>query len=81
MKSIVFVAMIPATAEMAIIRVNTKYSKIHVTIPRRDRNGSFNQHLIPDYARRTDDLETTIITLYGKGITTREISVLLEPLK
>lgn len=59
--------------------LDTKYGKLHVSIPR-DRNGSFNQHLIPDYSRRMDDLETTIITLYRKGITTREISDLIEKL-
>ena len=44
----------------------------------RDRNGHFEQQLIPDYARRTDEPETTIITLYKKGITTREISDLIK---
>lgn len=59
--------------------LDTKYGKLHISIPR-DRNGDFEQHLIPDYARRTDDLETTIITLYRKGITTREITDLIEKL-
>ena len=59
--------------------LDTKYGKLHLNIPR-DRNGSFDQQLIPDYSRRTDDLETTIITLYRKGITTREISDLIEKL-
>lgn len=59
--------------------LDTKYGKIHLSIPR-DRNGDFSQKLIPDYSRRTDDLETTIITLYRKGITTREISDLVEKL-
>ena len=59
--------------------LDTKYGKLHVSIPR-DRNGTFDQKLIPDYTRRTDDLETTIITLYRKGITTREISELTEKL-
>lgn len=59
--------------------LDTKYGKLHISIPR-DRNGAFEQKLIPDYARRTDDLETTIITLYRKGITTREISDLIEKL-
>lgn len=59
--------------------LDTKYGKLHISVPR-DRNGSFNQHLIPDYSRRTDDLETTIVTLYRKGITTREISDLIEKL-
>ena len=59
--------------------LDTKYGKLELIIPR-DRNGSFDQQLIPDYARRTDDLETTIITLYRKGITTREIADLIEKL-
>ena len=59
--------------------LDTKYGKLHISVPR-DRNGIFNQKLIPDYARRTDDLETTIITLYKKGITTREITDLIEKL-
>lgn len=59
--------------------LNTKYGKLHICVPR-DRNGAFEQKLIPDYARRTDDLETTIITLYRKGITKREISDLIEKL-
>lgn len=59
--------------------LDTKYGKLNLIIPR-DRNGSFEQHLVPGYARRTDDLETTIITLYRKGITTREITDLIEKL-
>ena len=57
--------------------LDTKYGKLHLRIPR-DRRGLFEQQLIPDYARRTDDLETTILTLYKKGITTREIADLIE---
>ena len=59
--------------------LDTKYGKLELVIPR-DRKGWFDQQLIPDYARRTDDLETTIITLYRKGITTREIADLIEKL-
>lgn len=57
--------------------LDTKYGKLHISVPR-DRNGEFDQKLIPEYSRRTDDLETTIITLYRKGITTREIADLIE---
>lgn len=57
--------------------LDTRFGKLHLSIPR-DRNGDFEQKLIPDYARRTDDLETTIITLYKKGIPHREISDLIE---
>ena len=55
----------------------TKYGKLNLNVPR-DRKGEFEQHLIPDYARRSDSLETTIIQLYRKGITTREIADLIE---
>lgn len=60
-------------------KLDTKYGKLNLAIPR-DRNGEFDQHLVPEYSRRTDDLETTIITLYRKGITTREITDLIEKL-
>ncbi len=55
----------------------TKYGELHIVVPR-DRNGDFHQQTLPDYQRRSDDLETTIIQLYRKGITTREISDLIE---
>ena len=57
--------------------LDTSYGRLYIKVPR-DRNGHFEQQLIPDYARRTDELKTTIITLYKKGITTREISDLIE---
>lgn len=40
--------------------------------------GEFHQSLIPPYTHRIDSLETTIIQLYEKGITTREIADLIE---
>lgn len=59
--------------------LDTKYGRLGLGIPR-DRNGSFDRQLIPDCARRADKLETTIITLYRKGITTREMVGLIEKL-
>lgn len=56
---------------------DTKYGTLNLKIPR-DRNGEFDQKLIPDYERRSDSLEDTVIQLYSKGITTREISDLIE---
>ena len=56
---------------------DTKYGKLHLKIPR-DREGDFEQKLIPKYQRRSVDLETMVIQLYQKGITTREISDLIE---
>lgn len=55
----------------------TKYGDVHLSIPR-DRLGQFNQQTIPSYARRTNDLETTILQLYRTGITTAEIADLIE---
>jgi transposase-like protein len=40
--------------------------------------GHFHNHLLPAYSRRQDALETTIIQLYSKGVTTREIADLIE---
>ena len=34
--------------------------------------------MLPEYERRSDSLETTVIQLYRKGITTREIADLIE---
>ena len=56
---------------------DTKYGTLNLKIPR-DRNGEFAQHLLPEYERRSDSLETTVIQLYRKGITTREIADLIE---
>lgn len=57
--------------------LETKYGTIKVEIPR-DRNGEFNQQTIQPYARRTGDLETSILHLYSKGVTTSEIADLIE---
>ncbi|MDH6368222.1 MULTISPECIES: IS256 family transposase [unclassified Breznakia] len=57
--------------------LETKYGTIKVEIPR-DRNGEFNQQTIQPYARRTDDLETAILHLYSKGVTTAEIADLID---
>ena len=58
-------------------QVKTKYGEITVTVPR-DRNCEFKQQTLPAYKRQTDELETTILHLYSKGITTSEIAELIE---
>ncbi len=52
---------------------DTKYGQLNLTIPR-DRNGRFENHTLPAYGRHSDSLETTVIQLYTKGITTTEIA-------
>lgn len=55
----------------------SRFGTLNLKIPR-DREGLFKQHTIPAYQRTSDELETTVIQLYKKGITTREISDLIE---
>lgn len=58
-------------------KADTQFGQIEIKVPR-DRNGEFHQHTIPDYKRHTDVLEQTVIKLYSKGVTTREIADLIE---
>lgn len=57
--------------------INSEFGKLTVRIPR-DRAGEFKHDLFSPYQETTDDLETTIIQLYKKGITTREIVDLIH---
>lgn len=54
-----------------------KYGTVQLTIPR-DRNGNFSQALLPAYERRDNHLEEMVIKLYQNGVTTREISDIIE---
>lgn len=58
-------------------KVDTQFGQIEVQVPR-DRNGQFHQHTLPDYKQHADVLESMIIKLYSKGVTTREIADLIE---
>jgi transposase-like protein len=58
-------------------QLSTKYGDITVEIPR-DRKGEFKQQTVPVYKRTDDALETTVIQLYQKGVTTSEIADLVE---
>lgn len=56
---------------------HTEYGTLHLQIPR-DRQGDFHQQTLPERKRQGDALETTIIQLYRRGVTTRQISELVE---
>lgn len=58
-------------------QIKTQFGPIKVQVPR-DRNGEFHQQTIPAYGQHTDALESTVIQLYSHGVTTREISELIE---
>lgn len=57
--------------------LTTSYGDLRILVPR-DRNGLFAQKTIPRHTQHTDALETTVIQLYRHGVTTREISSLIE---
>ena len=57
--------------------LKTIYGTLELQVPR-DRLGEFNQQTVPPNKQRAEDLERTVIQLYQKGITTREIADLIE---
>ena len=57
--------------------LKTMYGTLQLQVPR-DRLGEFNRQTIPPHTQRAEDLERTVIQLYQKGITTREIADLIE---
>ena len=67
----------PAITATAVKSAHLIRSMGNLTIPR-DRNGIFENHTLPAYGRHSDSLETTVIQLYTKGITTAEIAELIE---
>lgn len=57
--------------------VTTGSGKVVLDIPR-DRNGSFDPVLIAKYQRRFPEFDTKIISMYARGMTTREIQGHIE---
>lgn len=57
--------------------IKTQFGEITARIPR-DRIGEFSNKTLPPYRREYGDLESMVIHLYCKGITTREIADLIE---
>jgi len=53
-------------------RIKTGQGEIPVDIPR-DRNGKYSPIVIGKYQRTLGDLEDKIISMYAKGMTTRDI--------
>jgi putative transposase len=57
--------------------LDTEYGRLNLRIPR-DRNGEFENRTLSPYKRHNDTLEETVILLYQNGMTTRDISEILE---
>ena len=58
-------------------RVKSKYGEVDLTIPR-DRNANFEPLIVPKNTRNISGIEDKIIGLYGRGLSTREISEEIE---
>ena len=59
--------------------VLTETAKIDIRIPR-DREGTFDPKLIQRYQRRLPKFDATVLSLYARGLTVREIQGHLEEL-
>ena len=57
--------------------VTTDNGKVVLDIPR-DRNGSFDPLLIAKYQRRFPEFDRKIVSMYARGMTTREIQGHIE---
>src|SRR4051794_13966108 len=63
----------PATAGGAKTVLTDNCGPIEIEVPR-DRNGSFDPAIVKKWQRRSGDVETIVLSLYAKGLTTGEIS-------
>ena len=54
-------------------KVKSSYGEIDLDIPR-DRKGEFEPKIVPKYSRDISDLEEKVISMYGLGMTTRDIN-------
>lgn len=57
--------------------VKTKMGEVSIEVPR-DRNGSFEPVLLPKRKRMIDKIEDVVISLYAKGMSTRDIEVQIK---
>lgn len=57
--------------------VSTRNGPVDIEVPR-DRNGSFEPTIVPKRARRIGNIDETILSLYSRGMTTRDIEAHLR---
>jgi len=58
-------------------RVQGDFGSVEVAVPR-DRNGSFEPKILPKHERRFTGFDDKIISMYARGMTTRDIQAHLE---
>jgi len=59
--------------------LKSQYGEFQIDVPR-DRNGEFEPKLIPKYQRDISGIEEKIISLYSRGLSTRDIHDQLQDL-
>jgi len=57
--------------------VQGDFGSVEIAVPR-DRNGSFEPQILPKHERRVAGFDDKILSLYARGLTTREIQSHLE---
>mgnify|MGYP003516801140 FL=1 len=58
-------------------RVRSKYGEFEVDVPQ-DRNSSFDPKVLPKRQKDISAIDDKIISMYAKGMTTRQISETIE---
>ncbi|WP_242425173.1 IS256 family transposase, partial [Frankia sp. EI5c] len=57
---------------LSVKTVSTRNGPVEIEVPR-DRNSTFEPVIVPKRARRIGNLDDTILSLYSRGMTTRDI--------
>ena len=60
-------------------KLKSQYGEFQVDVPR-DRNGEFEPKIVPKYQRDVSGIEEKVISLYGRGMSTRDIHDQLQDL-
>ena len=58
-------------------RVKTDIGEVEIDVPR-DRNGTFDPILVPKHARTFGGLDSQLIAMYARGMSTRDISAFVK---
>lgn len=59
--------------------LKSEFGEIDIKVPR-DRNGEFEPKIIPKYQRNVSGIEEKVISLYARGMSTRDISEQIQEL-
>lgn len=58
-------------------KVNSSYGSFSIDVPQ-DRESSFEPHVVKKRQKDISDIDSKIISMYAKGMTTRQISATIE---